>query len=83
MAQPLTLPPPGFEALTLDEKIEYLEELWDSLAHEPVSLPIPEWHRDLARERMAFYRDNPKAVREWSEVRDEILTHLSERAAKR
>jgi putative addiction module component (TIGR02574 family) len=71
MAQPVPNPPPGFDALSVDEKIDYVESLWDSIV-ERSSIPLPGWHRELLAERMAAYRADPTAGRPWSEVRSEL-----------
>lgn len=41
------------EALNLpaQERIELVVELWDSLA--PGEIPVPDWQRDLIRDRLA------------------------------
>ena len=71
MAQPVPNPPPGFDALSVDEKIEYVESLWEQIV-ERADIPIPEWHRELLRERLEAYRVDPTAGRSWSEVRAEL-----------
>ncbi len=62
MAQPVPNPPPGFEMLSVDEKIEYVESLWDQIV-ERGDIPIPDWHRELLRERLEAYRADPTAGR--------------------
>ena len=37
--------------LPADERIELVAELWDSLA--PAEIPVPDWQRDLIRDRLA------------------------------
>ena len=45
------------EALDLpaQERIELVVELWDSLA--PGQIPVPDWQRDLIRDRLAALED--------------------------
>ena len=45
------------EALNLSaqERIELVVELWDSLA--PGEIPVPDWQRDLIRDRLAALED--------------------------
>lgn len=71
MAQSVPNPPPGFDELSLDEKIDYVESLWDQVV-EHSSIPIPEWHRELLQERLEAFRDDPAAGRTWDEVRAEL-----------
>ncbi len=35
MSQTLPIPPPGFEALSLEEQIDYVQSLWDDIAAQP------------------------------------------------
>lgn len=37
--------------LSVQERIEFVVELWDSLA--PGEIPVPDWQRDLIRDRVA------------------------------
>ena len=79
MAQALHVPPPGFDELPIEEKVRYLEALWDRIAAAPEDVRVPDWHRQLVSERLAEYRTNPSAGRPWREVRDELLGELAGR----
>jgi hypothetical protein len=46
MAKPVPLPPPGFDNLSVDEKIDYLQSLWNRIAATPETIPAPDWHRE-------------------------------------
>jgi putative addiction module component (TIGR02574 family) len=71
LAPPLPNPPPGFDVLSVEEKIEYVESLWDRIV-ERGEIPVPEWHRELISERLEAFRADPSAGRPWSELRDEL-----------
>ena len=71
MAQSVPNPPPGFESLSADEKIEYVESLWDSIV-QAGDVPIPDWHRELIRERLEAFRADATGGRSWDEVRAEM-----------
>ena len=64
------------EALNLParERIELVVELWDSLA--PGEIPVPDWQRDLIRNRLATLEDVPPADRSvpWEEVRKRVFS---------
>ncbi|MFQ5665955.1 MAG: addiction module protein [Candidatus Binatia bacterium] len=79
MAHPLPVPPPGFDELPVEEKVRYVEALWDRIAATPQEVGVPDWHRQVLRERLAEYRGNPGAGRPWREVRDELLRELAGR----
>ena len=71
-------PPPGFDDLTLEERIEYIKALWDRIAADPGRVPVPDWHREILRERLD--RDSAEADRgrPWGEVRKDIEKKLGE-----
>lgn len=71
MAQAVPNPPPGFEQLSVDEKIEYVESLWEQIVGSS-SVPVPDWHLQLLEERLAAYRAAPAEGTAWSEVRAEL-----------
>jgi putative addiction module component (TIGR02574 family) len=80
MASSVALPPPGFDDLPVEERIEYVQTLWDRIAAKPEEVPVPDWHRQVIRERLEAYRSCPSAARAWSEVRDALLLKLRTRS---
>ena len=64
--------------LPISERLQLVEELWDSIAAEapddafPVS---PELAAEL-EQRLADHRANPDAARPWEEVRAEIVAAM-------
>ncbi len=80
MASHVALPPPGFDDLPVDERIEYLQTLWDRISAEPEDVPVPDWHRQVIHERLEAHRRSPHDGRPWSEVRDALLRRLRSRS---
>lgn len=39
MSQTLPLPPPGFDTLSAEEQIDYVQSLWDHIAARPEANP--------------------------------------------
>ena len=76
MSKSVQVPPPGFDELTVDEQIDYVQELWERIAARPEDVPVPEWHKKLIDERLREHRDNPSDVRSWSEVRERLEKKL-------
>ena len=60
--------------LSAQERIELVVELWDSLA--PGEIPVPDWQRDLIRDRLAALEDVPLEERSvpWDAVRKRIFS---------
>ena len=76
MSKPIPSPPPGFDDLSVEERIDFVQSLWDRIAATPEQVPIPDWHRRIILERLDSYRTNPTAGRPWADVRTEIEAKL-------
>jgi putative addiction module component (TIGR02574 family) len=55
--------------LPVDERLRLVQEIWDSLATNPSSVPFPDWHRSELEERLARHNADPNEVEPWDEVR--------------
>lgn len=83
MAHNLPLPPPGFDDLSVEDQLDYIQSLWDRIAANPDQVPLPDWHRQVLDERLAAHETKRIESRRWDEVREEIRTKLSERKTRR
>lgn len=79
MSKIVPTPPPGFDDLPVDEQIDFVKSLWDRIAATAEHVPVPEWHRQIIRERLAAYNANPSAGRLWTDVRTDIERKLRDR----
>jgi putative addiction module component (TIGR02574 family) len=79
LANPVPFPPPGFDDLSVDEQIEYIESLWDRIAAVPEQVPSPEWHREILDERLKEFEANPDAGDSWDFVRERLRDKLRQR----
>lgn len=56
-------------SLSVADRLQLLEEIWDSLIETPEAIPVTDAQRkELARRRRAHAR-NPSAVKSWAQVR--------------
>jgi putative addiction module component (TIGR02574 family) len=65
---------PGLNALSAEEKLILVGELWNDLAAHPAAFPPREDHIRVLKERLANYRKNPGDVVAWEDVKTRILT---------
>jgi putative addiction module component (TIGR02574 family) len=49
-----------------DQRLQLVEDIWESLAASPTDVPVPDWHRELLDERLADPREQPALT--WEEV---------------
>ena len=58
--------------LSVEERIQLVEALWDSIADRPDSLPVTDAQRAELDRRLATHLKDPGATRSWPQVRDEL-----------
>ncbi len=76
MAQTLPLPPPGFDALPVDEQIDYVQSLWDRIAASVDQVPLQQWQQALLEERLSAHHRAPEDSQPWQAVIDRIQGRL-------
>jgi putative addiction module component (TIGR02574 family) len=79
MAHKIPSPPPGFDELSVEEKLDYVQSLWDRIAAEPETVPVPGWHLEVIDERLGENQAEPRASRSWDELREELRDRLRQR----
>jgi len=64
-----------YSHLTIAERLQLVEELWDSIAADADAevLPLTDAERTLIDDRLADVTSNPAAGRPWADVRADIL----------
>lgn len=65
-------PPPGFDKLSKEEQIRYIQQLWDLITTSPDEVPVPQWHLDIVRDRIASC--DLEEVSPWGEVKQRLLS---------
>jgi putative addiction module component (TIGR02574 family) len=80
MSEALPLPPPGFDALSVDEQIDYVQSLWDHIAARPEDVPVPDWHREILAERLAADPANEDGGKAWEEFESELAADLNKQS---
>ena len=58
--------------LSVAERLELVEDVWDSIVAESEALPVPESHRQELARRRQEHRDHPEDVVAWEEVRAQL-----------
>jgi putative addiction module component (TIGR02574 family) len=58
--------------LPLSEKLQLLEDLWDSIAQTPEQIPVLDWQKEELAKRKANYLQNPDSGSSWEEVKERI-----------
>lgn len=76
MAKPLEIPPPGFSELSIEEKIDYVQSLWDHIAADAGTVPLTDWQKKVLDRRLTAFEKDPDAGVPWEELRDRLRKKL-------
>ena len=60
------------EEMTLEEKLQTIEEIWDNLQRTAEQVPVPGWHADVPRARAQRVREGVSKFRDWGEAKQRI-----------
>ena len=58
--------------LSVTERIQLAEDIWDTIASASDGLPLPETQRAELDRRLQAYRDNPQPGASWQEVQERL-----------
>jgi putative addiction module component (TIGR02574 family) len=56
--------------LPLEERLQLVEEIWDSIAAKPADVPVPDWHKAELDRRLDGPEPGPGLT--WDEVRAKL-----------
>lgn len=59
--------------LSVAEKIQIVEDIWDSISNSPEELPLSEAEKLELDERLEDYRQNPDNGIEWETLKKNLL----------
>jgi putative addiction module component (TIGR02574 family) len=51
------------------ERLQLVEDLWDSIAQEDAALPVADWKQDELRRRKERFQSRPNSGRTWDQVK--------------
>lgn len=63
--------------LTLSEKLQLVEDLWDSIALTPEQIPVLDWQKAELDRRKAAYLKNPDSGSSWEAAKTRIRNQNS------
>ncbi len=63
---------PEIARLTVPEKILLLEDLWDSIAADEASVPVPPSHQEELDRRLAEYEKDPGSLLTLDDLRGRV-----------
>lgn len=65
-------PVPDLDQLSTSERLQLVQDLWDSIAAEPESVPVTEAQKEELERRLSIYREEQDAGTSWTEVKERL-----------
>jgi putative addiction module component (TIGR02574 family) len=62
-----------FETMSVAEKIQLLEGVWQSLCVHPGDVRSPEWHREVLEERTRRLADGRATISAWADAKARLM----------
>jgi putative addiction module component (TIGR02574 family) len=59
----------GIDRLPVSQRMQLLEEIWDSIAVDGQLPEMPDWHKQELDSRLAELESNPQAGSSWEDVK--------------
>ncbi|MFN3199158.1 MAG: hypothetical protein ACE366_12225 [Bradymonadia bacterium] len=69
--------PPGFESLTVEGQLRYLNRLWGHVVMYAGEVPVLESHLEVVSDRRKAALKEPAKLKAWSAVRSRLNDELS------
>ena len=61
------------EKLSVPEKVQIVEDLWDSIARSNADIPMPQWQKDELDRRKQGALKSPENLVTWEDAKGDIL----------
>ena len=58
--------------MTVEEKLQAVEDIWADLRRHPDDIPSPDWHRDVLNARERKRKDDSAVFEDWPIVKERI-----------
>ena len=60
------------DQMTVAEKLEAMEAIWESLCRNPVNVSSPEWHGEVLAERRRRLASGETTLSDWNEAKKRL-----------
>jgi putative addiction module component (TIGR02574 family) len=66
----------GIDRMSVEQRIDLIGEIWDSISAEVEKMPPTEAQRRELERRLAAYEANPQATIPWEQIKAEALARF-------
>ena len=62
--------------LSLAQKLDLMESIWNDLSKDEQSLQSPDWHEEILHDREAALKEGKAKVSDWTDAKKRIKSNL-------
>ena len=66
----------GIDKLSVEERLELAEAIWESVSGELETTPLSERQKQEIDRRLAAHEENPTAAKSWDEIEARLLAKV-------
>ena len=63
--------------MTLAQKLDLIETLWDDISKDEKALESPSWHAEVLQDRQKALETGKASARDWEEAKERIKRNVS------
>ena len=67
----------SLEEMTVEEKLQLMEELWSDLSCNQNHIPVPQWHKDILDRREKMVKEGKATFVGWKTAKKRIADRTS------
>lgn len=69
--------PLAIDKMTIEEKLQAMEALWDDLCQHEEALPVNDWQKEILDERERLIEEGEAHFVDWEEAKKRIAREIS------
>lgn len=69
--------PLAIDTMTIEEKLQTMEALWNDLCHHEEALPVHDWQKEILDERERLVEQGEANFIDWEEAKKRIAREIS------
>jgi hypothetical protein len=64
------------DEMSMEEKLQTMETIWDDLVSHAESVPSPEWHKEVLSERDEGINQGTEEIVDWNAAKNKIKNEI-------
>lgn len=60
------------DAMSIAEKLQAIETIWESIRQSKESIPVPQWHQEVLQQRMERLESGQTQLLDWENVKTRL-----------